>query len=264
IAVVGALTDITERKQAEDTMLASKIAAEEANRTKSEFLAVMSHELRTPLNAVIGFSDVLLDETFGPLNEKQRKYVNNISTSGTHLLVLISEILDLSKVDAGRMELSKETIDVPDSMTNIRNMVSHLATMKNISINTTFEPQDITLYVDPVKFKQILYNLVSNAIKFTHDGGTVSLKAEHTGNMIQLSVTDTGIGISKEDQSKVFDPFTQADSSISREYQGTGLGLSIVKKFVELHGGEIWVESELGVGSRFTFTIPIKHMEKEE
>ncbi|MCD4704090.1 MAG: PAS domain S-box protein [Methanosarcinaceae archaeon] len=264
IGIVGALTDITERKQAEDTMLASKIAAEEANRTKSEFLAVMSHELRTPLNAVIGFSDVLLDETFGTLNEKQRKYVNNISTSGTHLLVLISEILDLSKVDAGRMELSKETIDVPDSITNIRNMVSHLATMKNISINTIFEPQDITLYADPVKFKQILYNLVSNAIKFTHDGGTVSLKAEHTGNVIQISVTDTGIGISKDDQSRVFDPFTQADSSISREYQGTGLGLSIVKKFVELHGGEIWVESELGVGSRFTFTIPIKHMEKEE
>lgn len=227
------------------------------SKTKSEFLANMSHELRTPLNSIIGFSEILHDETFGPTNEKQSKYIKNIMTSGKHLLQLINNILDLSKIEAGKMDLNYEIFSVADSINEIITLTSSLASKKGIGVSTAFEPELPPINADIGKFKQILLNLISNSIKFTPDGGTLSIKTHHAENMAQVSITDTGIGLSKEDQDKIFQAFTQADASTSRQYGGTGLGLSLVKQFVNLHGGRIWIDSELGKGSTFTFTIPI-------
>ena len=228
-----------------------------ASRMKSEFLANMSHELRTPLNSIIGFSEILHDETFGPVNEKQSKYVNNIRSSGRHLLQLINDILDLSKVEAGKMELDYEDFSVSAALDEAKTLVVPIASRKNIVIDSTVDAKLTTIHADVRKFKQILYNLMSNAIKFTPDGGSVAVDAGRSEDMAQIAVTDTGIGIPAEAVENLFQPFVQADSSTSREYGGTGLGLSIVKRFVELHGGEIQVESEPGRGSTFTFTIPI-------
>ena len=231
---------------------------EAASRMKSEFLANMSHELRTPLNSILGFSEILHDETFGPINEKQSKYVNNIRSSGRHLLQLINDILDLSKVEAGKMELNYEDFSVSDALDEVKTLVAPIASKKNTTIGVTVEPELSTIHADVRKFKQILYNLLNNAIKFTPDGGSVAVDARRCEDMARITVTDTGIGIPAEAVKKLFQPFVQADSSTSREYGGTGLGLSLVKRFVELHGGEIRVESEPGKGSTFTFTIPIE------
>ena len=228
-----------------------------ASKTKSEFLANMSHELRTPLNSIIGFSEILHDETFGALNEKQSKYAKNILTSGKHLLQLINNILDLSKVEAGKMELEYVDFDVSTVLEEAKTLVLSIAAKKNIRIAVTVEPELTTINGDVSKFKQILYNLLSNAIKFTPDGGSITVDGRRKGGMAQISVTDTGIGISSENTKKLFQPFVQADSSTSRKYGGTGLGLSLVKRFVELHGGKIWVKSEPDMGSTFVFTMPV-------
>ncbi|MCQ1534381.1 PAS domain-containing sensor histidine kinase [Methanosarcina sp. KYL-1] len=248
--------DVTEQKFAEEMMLKAKLDAEEANSTKSKFLANMSHELRTPLNSIIGYSDFLL-EWPDSLNDKQRKYVGNISASGKHLLTLINDILDLSRVEAGKMELRYGDISVPESVAEVMTTLRPLAAKKNINLKKIIDPQLPVIHVDREKFKEILYNLISNAIKFTPEDGTVSIKASFKGDLAEFSLKDTGIGISKEDQKRLFQPFTQIDSAASRKYQGSGLGLALVKKFVELHGGAIWVESEIGEGSTFTFTLPI-------
>ncbi|WMW24614.1 PAS domain S-box protein [Methanolobus sediminis] len=258
--IVVSVEDITTRKKAEEETIRSKIEAEQANRTKSEFLATMSHELRTPLNAIIGYSQMLQDSDFGSMNEKQQRFANHISTSGKHLLELINDILDLSKVEAGKMDLHMETFDVNDVLKNVYNIIDPLAVKKNIELNFEIN-QDISIYADKIRFKQILYNLMSNAIKFTPNGGHVTADISANENFLKISVSDDGIGISQEEQKKLFTPFYQADSSTARKYQGTGLGLSIVKKIVELHGGTISMESEPGNGSTFTFTLPLK---KEE
>ena len=198
-----------------------------ASKTKSEFLANMSHELRTPLNSIIGFSEILHDETFGALNEKQSKYATNILTSGKHLLQLINDILDLSKVEAGKAELEYVNFDVQTVLEGAKTLVLSIASKKKIRIAVTVEPELTTINGDVSKFKQILYNLLSNAIKFTPDGGLITVDGQRKGEMAQISVTDTGIGISSEAAKKLFQPFVQADSSTSRKYGGTGLGLSL-------------------------------------
>ena len=229
-----------------------------ASQTKSEFLANMSHELRTPLNSIIGFSEILHDGVFGPVNEKQAKYVNNVLVSGKHLLQLINDILDLSKVEAGKIELVCEDFSVSDAINEVKTLTASIAAKKSIMVDLSVDEGLTTIHADEGKFKQILYNLLSNAIKFTPEGGSVTVDARRRGDVAEISVADTGIGISKEDQEKIFQPFMQADASTSREYGGTGLGLSLVKKFSELHGGTVWIESEPGEGSTFTFTIPIE------
>ena len=252
------VADITPRKQVEEAMIHAKLAAEDASRTKSEFLANMSHELRTPLNSVIGFSDVLLDETFGPLNEKQSKYISNVLGSGKHLLDLINDILDISKLEAGEMELQCEDVSVLEMIAETLSTLAPMASKKDVIMDVDIDPQLSVIYADRSKFMQILSNLVNNAIKFTPGPGRVTILGCITGDVAQLSVSDTGIGISEKDQGSLFDPFKQVDSAASREYQGTGLGLALVRQFVELHGGEVWVESEKGEGTTFTFTIPLK------
>jgi len=229
-----------------------------ASQTKSEFLANMSHELRTPLNSIIGFSEILHDGVFGHVNEKQAKYVNNVLVSGKHLLQLINDILDLSKVEAGKIELVCEDFSVSDAINEVRALTASIAAKKNLVVDVSVDEGLTTIHADEGKFKQILYNLLSNAVKFTPESGSITVGARQSGDMAEISVTDTGIGISEEDQKKLFQPFIQADATTSREYGGTGLGLSLVKKFSELHGGTAWVESEPGKGSTFTFAIPVE------
>jgi signal transduction histidine kinase len=230
---------------------------EAANRHKSEFLANMSHELRTPLNAIIGFSEVLGERLFGELNEKQAEYTDDILSSGRHLLSLINEILDLSKVEAGRMELELTTFDLPLAVDNARTFVRERATRHSIALDVTVDDRLGEFVGDERKIKQILLNLLSNAVKFTPEGGRIGINARQADGSVEISVIDSGIGIAPEDQPKIFEEFRQVGSDYAHKGEGTGLGLTLAKKFVELHGGRIWVESEVGKGSKFTFTLPI-------
>ncbi|WP_094228906.1 PAS domain-containing sensor histidine kinase [Methanolobus psychrotolerans] len=250
-------TDITEKKKIEDEILQTKIAAENANRTKSEFLANMSHELRTPLNSVIGFADILLNGIAGEINDKQHGYISNISRSGRHLLNIINEILDISKIESGKMKLYKENVPLIEIFKEIVATLQHLADDKNIDLKVSSYCNEKYAYADRAKLKQILYNLAGNAIKFTENGGSVTINANVKDEFIHISVVDTGIGIDLEGLKKLFKPFMQLDSSEARKYEGTGLGLALSRELVELHGGTIWAESEQGQGSTFTFTIPI-------
>jgi GAF domain-containing protein len=229
---------------------------EAANRHKSEFLANMSHELRTPLNAIIGFSEVLQERLFGELNEKQAEYTDDILTSGRHLLSLINEILDLSKVEAGRMELEVATFDLPLAIDNARTFVRERATKHGINLDVTVDERLGDFVGDERKIKQILLNLLSNAVKFTPEGGRIGINARQADGAVEISVSDTGIGIAPEDQARIFEEFRQVGSDYANKTEGTGLGLTLAKKFVELHGGKIWVESEVGKGSTFSFSLP--------
>jgi signal transduction histidine kinase len=231
---------------------------EAANRHKSEFLANMSHELRTPLNAIIGFSEVLQERLFGELNEKQAEYTQDILTSGQHLLSLINEILDLSKVEAGRMELELATFDLPLAIDNARTFVRERATKHGITLDVDVDERLGDYVGDERKIKQILLNLLSNAVKFTPEGGRIGIHASKTNGTVEISVSDTGIGIPPDDQTTIFEEFRQVGGDYAQKKEGTGLGLTLAKKFVELHGGKIWVESEVGKGSTFTFTLPEK------
>jgi signal transduction histidine kinase len=230
---------------------------EAANRHKSEFLANMSHELRTPLNAIIGFSEVLGERLFGELNEKQAEYTEDILSSGRHLLSLINEILDLSKVEAGRMELELATFDLPLAIDNARTFVRERATKHGITLDVAVDEHLGDFVGDERKIKQILLNLLSNAVKFTPEGGRIGIEARQADGAVEISVSDTGIGIAPEDQPRIFEEFRQVGSDYAHKGEGTGLGLTLAKKFVELHGGKIWVESEVGKGSKFTFTLPM-------
>jgi signal transduction histidine kinase len=255
--IVGAMLDITERKEAESEIINAKIEAEAASRTKSEFLTTISHELRTPLNAIIGYSDMLIEEDFGKINDKQKRFSQHIHNSGKHLLELINDILDISKIESGKLELLYEDFILKDLMENVENIVKPLAIKKQIDLCFPADYEILSIKADRVKFKQILYNIMNNAVKFTPEKGTVVVSTKIKGNNLEVSVKDNGIGISEESQKHLFTPFYQADSSCSREYQGTGLGLSLVRKLVNLHGGKVTVESVLGKGSTFTITIPI-------
>jgi signal transduction histidine kinase/HAMP domain-containing protein len=230
---------------------------EAASRQKSEFLANMSHELRTPLNAVIGFSEVLLQRMFGELNAKQDEYLKDICASGQHLLSLINDILDLSKIEAGRMELAPAPFHLPTALDNAVTLVKERAARHGITLQLDIDQQLGAVVGDERKVKQVVLNLLSNAVKFTPVGGQISLKATSKDGAVEISVTDTGIGIAPEDQTAIFEEFRQVGHDETRKQEGTGLGLTLAKKFVELHGGRIWVESEPGRGSTFTLTLPV-------
>jgi signal transduction histidine kinase len=230
---------------------------EAASRHKSEFLANMSHELRTPLNAILGFSEVLAERMFGEVNAKQAEYLQDILASGRHLLSLINDILDLSKVEAGRLELELASFSLPLALENALTLIRERATRHGITLTQTVDERVGDLVADERKVKQILLNLLSNAVKFTPEGGRVSLTAMAAEGMVTISVSDTGVGIAPEDQAAIFEEFRQVGRDDARKQEGTGLGLTLAKKFVELHGGRIWVESTVGQGSTFTFSLPV-------
>jgi signal transduction histidine kinase len=231
---------------------------EVANRHKSEFLASMSHELRTPLNAVIGFSEVLLERMFGEINDKQNEYLQDILSSGRHLLSLINDILDLAKIEAGRMELEVADFHLPQAIDNSITLVRERASRRAITLDVGVDPQLGEIKGDERKVKQVLLNLLSNAIKFTPEGGRVEVHAGLANGVAEISVTDTGVGIAPEDHEAVFEEFRQVGNDYAKKHEGTGLGLTLSRRFVELHGGRIWVKSQLGQGATFTFTLPVK------
>jgi signal transduction histidine kinase len=227
-----------------------------ANRHKSEFLANMSHELRTPLNAVIGFSDVLNEKYFGELNAKQQEYVKDINESGQHLLSLINDILDLSKIEAGHMDLDLALFNVPMAIDNAMVLVRERALRHQLQLRADIAPEVTDVVADQRKFKQILINLLTNAVKFSYPGGWVNVVARRDTNVTMVTVSDSGMGVAAEDQAAIFEEFRQLKSAGSAKFEGTGLGLSLAKRLVELHGGRIWVESEPGKGASFSFTMP--------
>jgi len=243
--VLAIIIDITERKN------------QEVNRLKSEFLTNMSHELRTPMNAIIGFSEMLIDKKVGELNAKQLEYLNDIYASGTHLLQLINDVLDLSKIEAGKIELITESFSVPNVIGEVVKVLKPLADKKGITISLYLLESVDRVCIDKSKFRQILYNLLSNAIKFSNWEGGISIETfPSNDNCFALKVRDTGIGIAREDIDRLFAPFVQLDSGTARRQEGSGLGLTLTKKIVELHHGKIIVESEINQGSEFTIILP--------
>lgn len=271
--ITAIIRDVTERRLNEERLRQVQEAytrelelrtreMERANRLKSEFLASMSHELRTPLHTIIGFSELLAEQLHGPLNEKQLRFVNHIYRDSLHLLDLINDILDLSKIEAGRLELRPEVFDFTEVVKESLSTVQAQAVAKSISIETSVNvPQAIE--ADRVRLRQILVNLLSNAVKFTPNGGRVRIEAALDGAFVITSVTDTGVGIPKEEHKAVFDKFHQVGHTTKGVREGTGLGLSITRSLVEQHGGSIWLESEPGRGSRFTFTLPLRQTERD-
>jgi len=231
-----------------------------ASQHKSEFLANMSHELRTPLNAIIGFSEVLSEKMFGELNEKQEEYSRDIHASGQHLLSLINDILDLSKIEAGRMELELSDFHLPTALDSAMTLVRERAGRRSIALHTNIDDRLGQIQADERKVRQVVLNLLSNAIKFTPEGGRIEVGAVSKDGLVEVSVSDTGVGIAPEDQEAVFEEFRQVGTA-DKKVEGTGLGLTLCRKFVELHGGRIWVKSEVGEGSTFTLTIPVSHGE---
>jgi PAS domain S-box-containing protein len=250
--------DITERKRAEELHI-ENMRLEHQNKAKSEFLAAMSHELRTPLNAIIGFSDIMIAGIGGNLNETHKGYAKDIYKAGEHLLLIINDILDLSKVEAGKIELLIEKFSVNELLEETITLIKNQAIKQHIDIIRDIDSQLEFMDGDKQKIKQVLFNLLSNAVKFNKkDGGTITVAVKRIDGMVSFSVSDNGIGIEKKNLNKLFKEFQQLDSGINRKYGGTGLGLMISRKFIELHGGKIIVESIFGEGSTFTFTIPIQ------
>ena len=249
-----------ERRVADRTSELSLANAELSRvmRSKDDFLSTMSHELRTPLNAILGLSESLSENIYGELNEKQARSIETIAESGHHLLSLINDLLDIAKIGAGKMDLDMSSANVEDACKSSMRFISGLASKKKISVSLTIDPSAATIHADQRRLKQILVNLLSNAVKFTNDGGHVALqtKGDRERNALDISIIDNGIGISTIDLERLFRPFTQLDSKLSRQYSGTGLGLSLVLRLTELHGGSVEVKSELGKGSCFTVSLP--------
>jgi len=238
---------------------------EKANRAKSDFLATMSHELRTPLTAIIGFSELLLQDFMGALTEEQKDSIQEIFNNAENLLSLINRILDFEKIEAGKALLEIEEFELKQTFDRVKKSTRSLVTQKNLKLKSKVDAKLPRMMADERKIRQILLNLISNAIKFTPEGGQIQINADyqngadHAGDpWVEISVKDSGIGIEAEHLNSVFDPFKQVDQSTTREYQGTGLGLALTKRFVEIQGGEIWVESEFGKGSKFIFRLPLQ------
>lgn len=246
---------VTERTE---ELQKANVALEKANRLKSEFLATMSHELRTPLNAIIGFAEVLRDEVSGSLSTDQKEFVSDIHSSGQHLLSMINGILDLSKIEAGKLELQYEEFSLEETIKEVLNTIEGAFHKKCIRVRVYIHNDIPQIMADKEKFQQIMHNLLSNAFKFTPENGRVSINAKLINQHVQIAVSDTGIGIRQEDMDKLFKAFLQVDGSFSRQYEGSGLGLILAKRLVELHGGKIWVKSIFGKGSTFIFTLPVK------
>jgi PAS domain S-box-containing protein len=283
--VFAAARDMTELKRFEQTLQQKNAELEDASRMKSEFLANMSHELRTPLNAIIGFSEVLRDGLVGAMSDQQRNFTGDILRSGQHLLSLINDILDLSKVEAGKMLLDLDPVEVSSLFVNSLTIVREKAAARRVRLTLEAEDGLGSIMVDARKVKQIVYNLLSNAVKFTADGGAVTLRAAKVGRsrvgalgdragrafmpsenafeeFLEISVTDSGIGIAADDLEHLFKPFSQIDSGLARKFEGTGLGLAMVKLLADLHGGSVAVESAVGTGSRFTVWLPLRRLER--
>lgn len=251
---VVVLHDITLQKRAQEALVRAKEQAESTSQFKDQFLSTMSHELRTPLNAVLGFSDLLADERYGPLNEKQRRYINHIHTGGRHLLSLISDILDLSKIEAGRMELALESLAVEPAFAEVLSVMQPLADKKSHTLSSNLEP-GLALRADSTRFKQVLMNLLGNAVKFTPNGGRIELAARLMDGRVRVEVRDNGPGIPPDEQKRIFEAFYRLRES-GKKNEGTGLGLAITQRLVELHGGELSLDSRLGQGSCFYFSLP--------
>jgi signal transduction histidine kinase len=256
--VVSIYNDVTERQRAEDALREAKEAAEIANRTKSEFLANMSHELRTPLNAIIGFSEIITDELFGPIGSpRYSEYARDILASGRHLLNLINDILDVSKAEAGKIELHDEPVAVADTIASALRLVTPRARENGLTIDTVTAGDDIVVNADALRLKQVILNLLSNSVKFTPAGGRVTVRSEILRDgRFMLTVEDTGIGIAEADLAVVLTPFGQVDSKLSRKYEGTGLGLPLSQALVRLHGGELAIASAPGDGTTVTIILP--------
>lgn len=230
----------------------------QANKTKSEFMMAMSHELRTPLNSIIGFSDLLKNKDFGELNDIQKKYVNNIHLSGKNLLMIVNDILDISTLEANKIDLSIEKISISDVINISIATIKDIAEQKKIQIIPEIDPVLDLIDADANRIRQVLFNILNNAIKFSKPQGIVNITARKEGDMVHVSVSDTGIGIKEADMERLFKEFEQLDKGVSRQFGGTGLGLVISKKLIELHGGRIWVKSKYGEGSTFSFMLPLK------
>jgi len=255
--------EITERKLAEKEVrrLNEELASrnekiQDADRLKSEFLSNMSHELRTPLHTIIGFSELLTEELKGPLNDNQKRFLDHIRMDSDHLLTLINDLLDLSKIEAGRLHLQRERLDLADVLQEALSSIGPACATKGIDLTTSVDLPG-PLNADRIRLKQILYNLLSNALKFTPEGGRIWVEVKAIEGLAHITVSDSGIGIPQLEHEAVFDKFHQVGATASGQRQGTGLGLPITKRLVEEHGGSIRLESEPGVGSRFTFTIPL-------
>ncbi len=255
VKMMGSVTDVTERKQAEEAIVRAKEEAERASRFKDQFLSTMSHELRTPLNAILGFSELLPDERYGTLNERQRRYIRNIHTSGQHLLSLINDILDLSKIEAGRLELAIESVQVETAFREVLGALRPLADKKSQTLSQHAET-GLSVRADATRFKQVLMNLLGNAIKFTPEGGRIDLAARLMDGQVRVDVRDTGPGIPPEEQKRIFEAFYRLRQS-AKATEGTGLGLAITQRLVELHGGQLGLESQPGQGSCFYFSLPV-------
>ncbi len=255
--MVAVLRDVTERRQSEIMLVEAKEQAEAASRTKSEFLANMSHELRTPLNAILGFAEILEHGVFGPVNDKQREYLRDIHDSGSHLLQIISDILDISKIEAGRIELRDERVDATALVEACLTLIRPRAVAAQVRVETELPPGLPLLRGDEVRIKQVLLNLLSNAVKFTPAGGAVTVTATpHESGGVALAVADTGIGMSAEEIEEALKPFRQIDGSLSRRHEGTGLGLPLAKSLVELHGGRLRIDSRKGHGTTILAVFP--------
>ncbi len=253
----GILEDITERKRMEQELIEKTGEVERANQLKSEFLANMSHELRTPLNVIIGFSELMVDKVPGKINEEQRQCLSDILDSSRRLLNLVNEVLDLSKVESGKMEFKLENVALAEVIESLTRTMLPMLTPRKQSLDIEIEEGLPAVHVDEGRLEQVLLNLATNSSKFTPDGGKLKIEAVRNGDWCQVSVIDNGIGIKKEDQERIFEPFCWLDNPLTKEKSGTGLGLALVETIVEKYGGQIWVESEYGRGSRFTFTLPL-------
>ena len=279
----GMVMDITKRKEMEDTIKnhsielekkvkertadleQAKAAAEGANMAKTEFLANMSHELKTPINAIMGFADLALEKGSGPVTEKQKKFINNIITASEHLNGLINDILDITKIEAGRIELVLSNVNIGSLVEEISGLFKGDALRRGMNFNIKIDNNIGNIAADGQRLKQVIANLLTNAFKFTPDGGSVSISAKREGRgeaeVVEIAVEDTGIGISEEEQKKLYQSFKQIESPFTKRYEGIGLGLYLCKRLVKLHNGKIWVESEKGKGSRFAFAIPINNLQ---